>query len=49
MESKLTIGQAAELTGYSEAHLRRLARSVRALAALDPQAGPFRQMERSDG
>ena len=26
MENKLTIRQAAKLTGYSEAHLRRLAR-----------------------
>jgi hypothetical protein len=49
MENKLTIKQAAELTGYSGAHLRRLAWSVRALTALDAQAGLFRQMERSDG
>jgi hypothetical protein len=49
MENKLTIKQAAELTGYSEAHLRRLARGVWALTALDAQAGLFRRMERSDG
>ena len=35
MENKLTIKQAPKLTGYSEPHLRRLARSVRALTALD--------------
>lgn len=33
MENKLTVKQAAELTGYSEAHLRRLARSGDAFEA----------------
>ena len=33
MENKLTIRQAAKLTGYSEAHLRRLAKRGEAFEA----------------